>query len=77
VALGADAPVSYDEPGWTAEVMRLTGGRGVDVLIESKVCCLVTQIGKRQVGYWKKVGRFYLATIDRCQFHRQNKHLSA
>jgi NADPH2:quinone reductase len=34
-ALGADAAISYDEPGWTDEVRELTNGRGVDVLIES------------------------------------------
>ncbi len=33
--VGADAAIGYDEPGWTGEVLRLTGGRGVDVLIES------------------------------------------
>ncbi|SPM39091.1 NADPH:quinone reductase or related Zn-dependent oxidoreductase [Mycobacterium numidiamassiliense] len=34
-ALGADAAISYDEPGWTDQVLELTSGRGVDVLIES------------------------------------------
>src|SRR5262249_31115322 len=34
-SLGADAAISYDEPGWTEQVRELTGGRGVDVLIES------------------------------------------
>ncbi len=34
-ALGADAAISYDEPGWTDQVRELTSGRGVDVLIES------------------------------------------
>jgi NADPH:quinone reductase len=34
-SLGADAAISYDEPGWTDQVRELTGGRGVDVLIES------------------------------------------
>ncbi|WAC91237.1 quinone oxidoreductase family protein [Mycobacterium sp. Aquia_213] len=33
--LGADAAISYDEPGWTEQVRELTSGRGVDVLIES------------------------------------------
>lgn len=33
--LGADAAISYDEPGWTGQVLELTSGRGVDVLIES------------------------------------------
>lgn len=33
--LGADAAISYDEPDWTTTVLELTGGRGVDVLIES------------------------------------------
>jgi NADPH2:quinone reductase len=33
--LGADAAISYDEPGWTDQVLELTSGRGVDVLIES------------------------------------------
>jgi NADPH:quinone reductase len=35
LALGADAAISYDEPGWTDQVRELTSGRGVDVLIES------------------------------------------
>jgi NADPH:quinone reductase len=34
-SLGADAAISYDEPGWTDQVLELTSGRGVDVLIES------------------------------------------
>jgi NADPH:quinone reductase len=34
-SLGADAAISYQEPGWTEQVRELTGGRGVDVLIES------------------------------------------
>jgi NADPH2:quinone reductase len=34
-SLGADAAISYDEPGWTEQVLELTSGRGVDVLIES------------------------------------------
>ncbi|MGA7052965.1 MAG: zinc-binding dehydrogenase [Mycobacterium sp.] len=35
VSLGADAAISYEEPGWTDQVRELTSGRGVDVLIES------------------------------------------
>jgi NADPH2:quinone reductase len=35
MALGADAAISYGEPGWTEQVLELTSGRGVDVLIES------------------------------------------
>jgi NADPH2:quinone reductase len=35
LGLGADAAISYDEPGWTEQVRELTSGRGVDVLIES------------------------------------------
>ncbi len=35
MALGADAAISYDEPGWTEQVRELTSGRGVDVVIES------------------------------------------
>jgi NADPH:quinone reductase len=35
MSLGADAAISYDEPGWTDQVRELTSGRGVDVLIES------------------------------------------
>jgi NADPH:quinone reductase len=34
-SLGADAAISYAEPGWTEQVRELTAGRGVDVLIES------------------------------------------
>ena len=33
--LGADAAICYDEPDWPTTVLELTGGRGVDVLIES------------------------------------------
>jgi NADPH:quinone reductase len=35
ISLGADAAISYEEPGWTDQVRELTSGRGVDVLIES------------------------------------------
>lgn len=35
MALGADAAISYEEPGWSDQVRELTSGRGVDVLIES------------------------------------------
>jgi NADPH:quinone reductase len=35
LGLGADAAIDYDAPGWTSQVRELTGGRGVDVLIES------------------------------------------
>ena len=35
MSLGADAAISYDEPGWPDQVRELTSGRGVDVLIES------------------------------------------
>jgi NADPH:quinone reductase len=34
-SLGADAAISYEEPGWTEQVRELTAGRGVAVLIES------------------------------------------
>jgi NADPH2:quinone reductase len=33
-ALGADAVVVYSEPGWTTEVLALTGERGADVVLE-------------------------------------------
>lgn len=33
--LGADASVDYTAPGWADEVRALTGGRGVDVVLES------------------------------------------
>jgi NADPH2:quinone reductase len=32
--LGADASVDYTLPGWSEQVRRLTGGRGVDVVLE-------------------------------------------
>jgi NADPH:quinone reductase len=35
MSLGADAAISYEEPGWTDQVRELTSGRGVDVLVES------------------------------------------
>jgi len=34
VALGADAAIDYGRPGWSGEVRRLSGGRGVDVVME-------------------------------------------
>lgn len=32
--LGADAVVDYTKPDWSREVKRLTGGRGVDVVVD-------------------------------------------
>ena len=32
--LGADAAIDYTQPGWSDEVMRLTGGHGVDIIME-------------------------------------------
>ncbi|MFE1049633.1 zinc-binding alcohol dehydrogenase family protein [Streptomyces olivaceus] len=34
-AHGADEVVDYRQPGWADEVRRLTGGRGVDVVLDS------------------------------------------
>src|SRR5690242_9104774 len=34
--LGADHTVDYTAPGWTDEVLELTGGRGVDVALEMR-----------------------------------------
>jgi NADPH:quinone reductase-like Zn-dependent oxidoreductase len=34
-ALGADVALDYTRAGWAGEVLRATGGRGVDVLLES------------------------------------------
>lgn len=34
LALGADHAVDYGRPGWGAQVRELTGGRGVDVVLE-------------------------------------------
>ncbi|WP_311239176.1 MULTISPECIES: zinc-binding dehydrogenase [unclassified Xanthomonas] len=33
--LGADASVDYTAPGWSEQVLALTDGRGVDVILES------------------------------------------
>ncbi len=33
--LGADAAIDYTQPNWTDQVRAATGGRGVDVLLES------------------------------------------
>jgi D-arabinose 1-dehydrogenase-like Zn-dependent alcohol dehydrogenase len=33
-ALGADHTIDYREPGWSAQVYELTGGRGVDIVLE-------------------------------------------
>ena len=32
--LGADASVDYTQPGWAEKVRELTGGRGVDIVLE-------------------------------------------
>ncbi len=34
LALGADAAVDYTDPDWAARVKELTGGKGVDVVLE-------------------------------------------
>lgn len=34
LALGADAAIDYGAAGWSQEILRLTGGRGVDVVME-------------------------------------------
>ena len=34
-SLGADKTVDYDLPGWPKEVLEATGGRGVDIILES------------------------------------------
>lgn len=34
-SLGADASVDYTQPDWSEEVLRLTDGRGADVVIET------------------------------------------
>ncbi|MGA5504971.1 quinone oxidoreductase family protein [Streptomyces umbrinus] len=34
-SLGADLAVNYSQPGWVEEVWKLTGGQGVDVIVES------------------------------------------
>jgi len=34
LALGADMAVEYRKPGWTEQVLELTGGLGVDVALE-------------------------------------------
>jgi NADPH2:quinone reductase len=34
-SLGADATVDYSDPIWSDQVRDLTGGRGVDVVVES------------------------------------------
>ncbi len=34
IALGADHGVNYSEEDWTGQILQLTGGKGVDVIIE-------------------------------------------
>jgi NADPH2:quinone reductase len=34
-SLGADVAIGYDDPDWPEQVLEITDGRGVDVLIES------------------------------------------
>ncbi len=33
--LGADAAIDYDASGWTDEVLKISDGRGVDIILES------------------------------------------
>lgn len=33
--LGADASVDYTQPGWSEQVRELTGGKGVDIVLDS------------------------------------------
>lgn len=40
--LGAEAAVLHSEPGWSQEVLRITGGRGVD--------CAIDHVGKATFG---------------------------
>ncbi|APO96116.1 quinone oxidoreductase family protein [Xanthomonas vesicatoria] len=41
--LGADASVDYTAPGWADQVLALTDGRGVDVILESAGGASVTE----------------------------------
>jgi NADPH2:quinone reductase len=54
--LGADAAISYDEPGWTDQVLELTSGRGVDVLIES----IGGEVFEQNFGALAPFGRYLL-----------------
>jgi NADPH:quinone reductase len=35
LSVGADVAIDYDQPGWPAEVLKSTGGKGVDIILES------------------------------------------
>ena len=54
LSLGADHAVDYTQDGWTDEVLRATGGRGVDVVLES----VGGEIGSRAYAALAPMGRF-------------------
>lgn len=53
VALGASAGVDYGRPSWRDEIRQLTGGRGVDVVIDS----LAGRVLEESVGVLAPGGR--------------------
>jgi NADPH2:quinone reductase len=55
-SLGADAAIGYDDPGWPEQVLELTDGRGVDVLIES----IGGDIFEQNFGALADFGRYLL-----------------
>lgn len=54
LSLGADHAVDYTESGWVGEVLEATGGRGVDVVLES----VGGDIGRQAYEALAPLGRF-------------------
>jgi NADPH2:quinone reductase len=53
LALGADRAVDYTREGWVEEVLEATGGRGVDVVLES----VGGEVGAQAYGALAPLGR--------------------
>lgn len=56
LSLGADHVVDYTSEGWTGEVLEATGGRGVDIVLES----VGGEIGAQAYEVLAPLGRFVI-----------------
>lgn len=54
--LGADLVVDYSQPGWSDAVRQATGGRGVDVVLES----VSGEVGRESFGLLAPFGRLII-----------------
>lgn len=79
--LGADQTVDYTQDGWVEEVLEATGGRGVDVVLES----VGGEIGSQAYGCLAPLGRLVtfgaaagegMATPDMWQLNMQGQSVS-